>query len=68
MRKENHYTRKILTKLRGQDGQGESMKRDVSPKPRGIETHPPEELLRILCEIYPLEIAKELFDKLMGDQ
>ena len=42
------------------------MKRDVSPKPRGIETHPPEELLRILCEIYPLEIAKELFDKLMG--
>ena len=59
--------RKILPELRGQDGQGESMKRDVSPKPRGIETHPPEELLRILCEIYPLEIAKELFDKLMGD-
>ena len=67
MRKENHYTRKILPELRGQDGQGESMKRDVSPKPRGIETRPPEELFRILCGIYPLEVAQEIFERLMEE-
>lgn len=40
------------------------MKRDVSLKPRKTETRPPEELFRILCGIYPLEVAQEIFERL----
>ena len=43
------------------------MKSDATPKPRETETRPPEELFRILCGIYPPEIATELFEKLMED-
>ena len=43
------------------------MKRDVSLKPRETETRPPEELFRILCEIYSLEIAQEIFEGLMKE-
>ena len=35
-------------------------------EPRESETRPPEELFRILCGIYPLEVAEELFEKLIG--
>lgn len=43
------------------------MKRDASPKPRETETRPPEELFRILCGIYPLEVAQEIFERLMEE-
>ena len=46
---------------------GGRMKRDASPKPRETETRPPEELFRILCGIYPLEVAQEIFEKLMEE-
>ena len=46
---------------------GGRMKRDASPKPRETETRPPEELFRILCGIYPLEVAQEVFERLMED-
>ena len=41
------------------------MKRGASLKPRETETRPPEELFRILCRIYPLEIAQEVFERLV---
>ena len=43
------------------------MKRDVSLKPRETETRPPEELFRSLCGIHPLEVAQEIFERLMEE-
>ena len=41
------------------------MKRDATLKPGETETLPPEKLFRILCGIYPLEVAQEIFERLM---
>lgn len=41
------------------------MKRDASLKPRETETRPPEELLGVLCKIYPPEMAREIFERLV---
>lgn len=40
------------------------MKRDATLKPGETETLPPEKLFRILCGIYPLEVAQEIFERL----
>ena len=47
------------------DTKGGRMKRGALLKPRETETRPPEELFRILCRIYPLEIAQEVFERLV---
>ncbi len=44
-----------------------SEKRKNLPERRKRPTRPPEELFRILCGIYPLEVAQELFEKLTED-
>ena len=55
----------VLRYLRGEDGQGGRMKKYATPIAKEIEKRSPEELLGVLCKIYPPEMAREIFERLM---
>ncbi len=42
------------------------MRKEPFLKKRGRKNLPPEELYRILCEIYPENLAAEFFEEQMG--
>ena len=41
------------------------MQKYTTLRAREKEKRPPEELLGVLCKIYPLEMAQEIFERLM---
>lgn len=41
------------------------MKKYATPIAKEIEKRSPEELLGVLCKIYPPEMAREIFERLM---
>ena len=44
---------------------GGRMKKYTTPKSGETEKRSPEELLGVLCKIYPPEMAREIFERLM---